>query len=71
MSSLIASSKLAFNKTRWGGNPKLTQANYNEWKEDLILVLSALRAYAIVTRDHPESQPLEFVHNYNSDDRKA
>jgi len=54
MSSSITSSEPAFNKTRWGDIPKLTHANYDEWKDDMILILSAMKAYAIVTGDDPE-----------------
>jgi len=71
MSSSITSSKPAFNKTRWGDIPKLTHANYDESKDDMILILSAMRAYAIVTRDDPEPQPLDFDHDDNYDDWKA
>jgi len=37
----------------------------------MILILSAMRAYAIVTRDDPEPQPLDFDHDDNYDDWKA
>jgi len=37
----------------------------------MILVLSAMRAYAIVTGDDPEPQPLDFDHDDNYDDWKA
>ena len=66
----MTSSEPAFNKSRWGDIPKLTHANYDEWKDDMILILSAMRAYAIVTRDNPEPQPLDFEHNDNYDDWK-
>ena len=49
----------------------LTHANYDEWKDNMILILSAKRAYAIVTREDPELQPLDFDHNDNYDDWKT
>ena len=67
----MSSSEPAFNKSRWGDIPKLTHTNYDEWKDDMILVLSAMRAYAIVTGDDPEPQPLDFDHDDNYDDWKA
>jgi len=69
---MMPSSKpAAFNKTRWGDIPKLTHANYEEWKDDMILILSAMRAYAIITGEDPEPQPLDFDHDDNYDDWKA
>ena len=62
-----SSSEPIFNKTKWGDIPKLTHANYDEWKDDMILVLSAMRAYGIVTGDNPEPQPLDIDY----DDWKA
>jgi hypothetical protein len=50
----MVSSEPACNKTRWGNIPMLTPANYNEWKADMIHILSAMRAYAIVTGEDPE-----------------
>jgi hypothetical protein len=67
----MTSSEPVFNKSRRGDIPKLTHANYNEWKDDMILILSAMRAYAIVTGDNPEPQPLDFEHDDNNDDWKA
>jgi hypothetical protein len=67
----MSSSEPAFNKTRWGDIPKLTHGNYDEWKDDMILVLSAMKAYAIVTGDDPETQPLDFDYDDNYDDWKA
>jgi uncharacterized membrane protein YgcG len=67
----MSSSEPAFNKSRWGDIPKLTLTNYDEWKDDMILVLSAMRTYAIVTGDDPEPQPLDFDHDDNYDDWKA
>jgi len=37
----------------------------------MILILSAMRAHAIVTGVDPELQPLDFDHNDNYDDWKA
>jgi len=37
----------------------------------MILVLSAMRTYTIVTRDVPEPQPLDFDHDDNYDDWEA
>jgi len=37
----------------------------------MILVLSAMRAYAIITRDDPEPQPMDCDHDDNYDDCKA
>jgi len=62
---MMSSSKPDLNMTRWGEIPQLTQANYNEWKDDLVLILSAMRAYAIITGDGPEPQPLDFNHYDN------
>jgi len=67
----MSSSEPAFNMSRWGDFPKLTHTNYDEWRDDMILVLSAMRAYARVTGDDPEPQPLDFDHNDNYDDWKA
>jgi hypothetical protein len=67
----MTSSEPTFNKTTWGESPKLTHANYDAWQDDMILILSAMRAYAIVTRDDPETQPIDFDHNDNCDDLKA
>jgi hypothetical protein len=67
----MSSSEPAFNKSRWGDIPKLTHTNYDEWKDDMILILSAMRTYAIVTGDDPEPQPLDFNHDDNYDDWKA
>jgi hypothetical protein len=64
-------SEPTFNKSRWGDIYKLTHANYDEWKDDMILILSAMRAYAIVTGNDPEPQTLDFEHNDNYDDWKA
>jgi len=68
---MMTSSEPAFNKTRWGDIPKLPHNNYNEWKDDIILILSAMRAYPIVTRDNPEPQPLDFNRDDNYDDWTA
>jgi hypothetical protein len=67
----MSSSEPTFNKTRWGDIPKLTHTNYDEWRDDMILILSSRIAYAIFTGDDPEMQPLDFDHNDNYDDWKA
>ena len=67
----MTSSEPTFNKTRWGNIPKLTHDNYDEWKDDMILILSAMKAYPIVTGEDPEPQPLEIDHDDNYDDWKA
>jgi len=67
----MSSSESAFNKSRWGDIPKLTHTNYDEWRDNMILILSAMRAHAIITGDDPEPQPLDFDHHDNYDDWKA
>jgi len=67
----MSSSEPAFNKSRWGDIHKLTHANYREWKDDMILILSVMIAYEIVTGDDPEPQALVFEHNNNYNDWKA
>jgi hypothetical protein len=67
----MTSSEPTFNKTQSGDIPKLTHTNYDEWRDDMIPVLSAMRAYAIVTGDDPEPQPLDLDHDDNYDDWKA
>jgi len=37
----------------------------------MILIVSAMKAYAIVTGEDPEPQPLDFDHDDNYDDWKA
>jgi len=64
-------SNTAFNKTRCHNIPKLTHDNYDEWKDDMILILSAMKAYAIVTGEDRKQQPLDFDHDDNYDDWKA
>jgi len=66
----ISSSKPASNTIRCGDIPKLTHANYDKWKDNMILILSAMRAYASVTGDDSEPQPLDFDHDDNYDDWK-
>jgi len=68
---MMTFSEPAFNKTRWGDIPKLTHDNYDEWKDNMILILSAMKAYAIVTGEDPEPQPLDFKHDANYDHWKA
>jgi hypothetical protein len=55
----------------WGDIPKLTHTNYDEWRDDKIPVLSAMRPYAFVTGDDAELQPLDLHHDDNYDDWKA
>jgi len=64
----MSSSEPTFNKSRWGDIPTLTLVNYAELKDDMILILSALRGFAIITGDDPEPQPLDFDHDDNNDD---
>jgi hypothetical protein len=49
----------------------LTHSNYDEWRDDMIPVLSVMRAYTIVTGDDPELQLLDLDHDDNYDDWKA
>jgi len=49
----------------------LTHSNYNEWKDDLILILGAMRGDAIVTERDPELPQLDFNQDDNYDDWKA
>jgi len=67
----MTSSEPTFNNIRWGNIPKLTHDNYDEWKDDMILILSAMKAYAIITAEDPELQPLNIDHDDNYDDWKA
>jgi len=71
MSSSITSSEPYINKSRWGDLPKLTHANYDEWKEDMTHLLSAMRAYVIITGGDLESQPIDFDQDDNYNDWKA
>jgi hypothetical protein len=66
-----STSEPAFSKTKWGDIPKLTHTNYDEWKDDMILVLLAMEAYGMITGDHLEPQPLDFDYDVNYDDWKA
>jgi len=66
----MSSSEPAFNMTRWGDIPKLTHPNHDEWNDNSILIVSAMWAYAIVTRDDPEPQLLDFNHDWNHEVRK-
>jgi hypothetical protein len=65
MSSSITSSKPTFNRIRWGDILELTDANYDEWKDDMIRILQAMGPYAIVTGDDSKLQPLDFDHDDN------
>jgi len=66
----MTSSKPASNMTWWGDIPKLTHNNYDEWKDNMILILSAIREYAIISGEDSEPQPVDFHHNENYDDWK-
>jgi len=67
----MSSSDPTFHKTRWGNIPKLPHANYDTWKDSIIFILSAMRVYAIVSRDDSEPQPADFNHEDNYDQWKA
>jgi hypothetical protein len=67
----MSSSEPTFNKTMWGDFSTLTHTNYDDWRDNMILILSSMRAYAIVTRDDPKPQPLDCDHDDNYDDWKA
>jgi len=67
----MTSSEPAFIKTKWGNICKLTHDNYDEWKDDIILILSAMKEYATIRGEDPEPQPLDFDHDNNFDDWKA
>jgi hypothetical protein len=64
----MTSSKPAFTKTKLGDILQLTLANYDEWKYNIIPILSAMTAYAIVTREDPIPQTLNFDHDDYYDD---
>jgi len=49
----------------------LTHTNCNEWKDDMIHILSAMRAYAIVSGEDAEPQTLDFDHDDKCDEWKA
>jgi hypothetical protein len=68
---MMTSFKPAFNKTSWSDIAKLIQNNDDERKDNMILILSAMRVYAIVTREDPELQLLNFDHHDNYDNWKA
>jgi len=69
--TMPSSEPAAFNTTSWGDIPKVTHANNDKWRDDMRLILSAMRAYTIVTGEDPEPQPLDFDHDDNYDDWKA
>jgi len=70
MSSSIHSSEFSFNMTRLSAIPELTHANYNEWKDDMMLTLADMRADAIVIGSDPEPQSLDFDNFDDYDDWK-
>jgi hypothetical protein len=51
--------------TKWGNIPKLTHCNYDEWRDDMIPVLSAISADEIVSGHDPQPQHLDLDHNDN------
>jgi hypothetical protein len=61
----------AFNNTRLRDIPQLIHVNYDKWKDYMILFLSAMRAYKIVTGEDPEPSPFDFNHDDNYHDCKA
>jgi hypothetical protein len=67
----MSSSEPTSNKTKWGDIPNLTHSNHDEWRDNMIPVLSAIRAYAIGTGDDHESQLLDLDHDDNYDDWMA
>jgi hypothetical protein len=67
----MTSSEPIFNKPKWGVIPMLTHANYDEWRDDMICILTAIRAYSIVAEDDPELQPFDLDHDEDYDDWKA
>jgi len=56
----MSSPEPSLTKTICGDIPQLTHPNYNQWRDNMVLIISAMRAYAIVTGDDPEPQPLDF-----------
>jgi predicted hydrolase (HD superfamily) len=66
----MTSSKPTVNRSKWGDILTLTHTNYDEWRDDMIPVLSAMRAYATVVGDDPEQQLLNLDHDHNYDDWK-
>jgi hypothetical protein len=71
MSSSITISESAFNKTMWGVILKLTEENYEQSTDDMILILSAIRVDTMVAGDDPDVEPLAFDFDNNCDDWKA
>jgi hypothetical protein len=65
--TMPSSKSTTFDISRSGDIPLLTHHNYDEWKYDMILVLSCIIAYAIVSREDPESPQLDFDHDDNYD----
>jgi hypothetical protein len=63
MSSLTASFKPAFNNTRCSNIPELTHADYHDWKQVTILILSTLRTLGIITGINPDLLPLASNHD--------
>jgi hypothetical protein len=71
MSFLKSSSERILKKTAWGVSAILTYANHHEWNHDMIVILSVMKAYAILTGDDPEPQHIDFDHDGNYDHWKA
>jgi len=67
----MSSSKPTFNETNGGDILELTHANYDERRDDMIIVSTAMGAYAIITGEDPDLQPLGLNHDDNYHDWKA
>ena len=63
----MTSSEPTFHKTKWGDIYMLNHTNYDEWRDDIIPVLSTIRAYATVSREDPEPQLLDLDQDDNFD----
>jgi len=71
MCSSISSSKPTSTEA-WSGNiSKLSHTNSDKLKDDMILILSAMRVYAIVTRGNLEPLSLDVDYHHNYDGSKA
>jgi len=62
--------ELTFITSRWGNILKMTHSNNDKWKDDMILILSAMRAYTTATREDPKLQPVDVNHDEKDDDWK-
>jgi len=63
--------KPAVNKHRWRNIPKLAHTDHDEWEVDMILILLAMGAYAIITGEDPDLRLLDINHDNNYDTWKA